>query len=168
MVLYDIGGYQVDLAKVVEPIFFLGVARDVYPIKQELGIEDTESKYWKATQDKKMWYSIEPQYPLTHVGLAPTETPAPAVSKSIAYSRLELKRINKSVLPIDQRVTTMQKQWSEDEDLIALGAATTADDGEAKSSIVTEGTNCTNATTADITTFAGVKIDLYQTIAKKR
>lgn len=157
MVLYDLGGYQVDLSRIIEPIFYLGVSREIFPIVQELNIEDTESKYWKATQDKKMWYSIEPAYPLTHVGLAPTETPAPAVSKSIAYSRLELKRINKSVLPIDRRVTIMQQQWVEDEDLIALGAATTADDGEAKASIVTEGTNCTNATTADITTFAGVK-----------
>ena len=157
MALYDVGGYQIELDQIVEPIFHSGKARRIFPMMPALGIEDTESKYWKATQNLTGRFAVEPTYDLTHIGLAPVQTPAPTVSKAIAYSRLELKRINKSVLPLDRRVTNMQKHWTELEDLFALGAATTADDGEVKSSIVTEGTNCTNATTADITTFAGVK-----------
>ena len=158
MVEVNLDSYTIEHQEVIEPIYELTQARRIFPVKVELNVWDTQYIYWTGDIDFRPDVRIEPTFEASHVDLTKNTVPVGSISAGFSYTPNQLARIQNSLLPQDGRVSLFRKEFSQIEDIIALGGDLTYDDGTSKASIVTTGTNSTAVSSnADVTTMSGVQ-----------
>jgi hypothetical protein len=145
--------------QIIKPIYVdqQNVARQTFPIVQDLAPDDLQVRYYTQEDDVPYGVGQEVKHWLGHVGYLKTTKDTLVVSANLHYGYDELQRIQGSSIPVDDRLTAVRQKIIEAEQRIATVGATVALDGvKAQNSFVSGvGTTSTAATTQfDFTSFA--------------
>ncbi len=145
--------------KVIEPIYVdrFNVARQTFPIIQDLAEEDLQVRYYSQEDDIPYGVGQEVKHWLGHVGYGKTTKDTLVITANLHYDYDEISRIQGSSIPVDQRLTAARNKIVEAEQRVATVGATAALDGvKAQNSFVSGvGTTSTAVgTQLDFTTFA--------------
>lgn len=145
--------------EIIKPIYVdrNNVARQTFPIIQDLKAEDLQVRYYTQEDDIPYGVGQEVKHWLGHVGYLKTTKDTLVISANLHYGFDELNRVQGSSIPVDQRMQAARDKIVEAEQRIATCGATVALDGvKAQTSFVSGvGTTSTAATTQfDFTTFA--------------
>jgi len=148
--------YTVDLDKLVDIIRDMSFARAVFPVSKPVPIEKKRGSYWQIGETDETQYNfdlVSPKY--SRFDLIEKNPAIPIHQGNLGYTRHEVKRLNNSKLPVDQRQRLVLEQIVAKEESVAFG-------GHSDTSI-TSFADTTNNSTAfssslDLTSYAtGVK-----------
>jgi hypothetical protein len=118
--------YKFDSNMLIEPIRKASTVRQVVPIKTVLSPSDLQIDIESVTDDFKVTVDMEPyETPRSTQELAKNTYSVPVISGEITYTYDELMRINKSKLPMSQRVADLGTEFAKMEDALAWAGSTT-------------------------------------------
>jgi hypothetical protein len=132
-------------ARLTPAIIKASIARQVWPFDFTAKIEDSRYEYFTEIQDFNNKYSMEQtETPESTIVLQKDTDTIPIIHGSIAWHRHELKRINRSQMSAESRISRWAESFALDEDRIALA---TSDPITGKTGVI----NTTNHSTATST-----------------
>lgn len=123
---------------------------------QPIKPEDNRIEWNKEVQDMRHRLSWEfAQTPESTINLQELSESIPFLHRGIGWTNHEMKRINRSQITTDQRINTLVKGFSDDEDILIFGGGTTGDPETGVKGMSDTGSNVTQTSTElNVTTIA--------------
>lgn len=137
--------------QIIKPIYTdrFNVVRQCFPIIQDLAEEDLQLRYYTQEDDIPYGVGQEVKHWLGHVGYSKETKDTLVATANLHYGYDELKRVQGSSIPVDERMAAVRQKIIEAEQRIGIYGATVALDGvKAQTSFVSGvGTTSTAITT---------------------
>lgn len=145
--------FTFDEATLTPPILKASISRQVFPFDTSAKIEDLRYEYFTEVQDINNKYSFEQtETPESSIVLQRTPDTIPIIHGAIAWTRHELKRVDRSKMPVAQRIASWAASFAIDEDRILFGVS---DPITSKTGVINTTNHSTAVTTElNVTTIA--------------
>lgn len=117
-----------DTNELVDLIFANSVSRRIFPVIQDLAINNKRFSYHKVYGDLKTNLRMTPtEYPENHSALQPLDVKVPLIGTKVSYDRHEVLDMNssRSKMSVEDREQELMKQWAVDEDMYAIAGEAT-------------------------------------------
>ena len=111
-----------DTDELVEQIFANSVSRKIFPVIDDLAINQRRFVYHKVHGDLKTNLRMSPnEYPENHSALQPVDVKVPLIGSKVSYNKHEVLNMNssRSKMSVSDREMELMKQWAVDEDMYA-------------------------------------------------
>ena len=117
-----------DTDELVEQIFANSVSRKIFPVIEDLKINQRRFVYHKVHGDLKTNLRMSPsEYPENHSALQPVDVKVPLIGTKISHNKHDVLNMNssRSKMSVSDREMEIMKQWAVDEDMYAIAGEAT-------------------------------------------
>jgi hypothetical protein len=128
IVLVNREALMYDSMELVDLIFANSVSRRVFPVIEDLRINQKRFKYEKVYGDLKTNYRMtDTEHPRNHSALQPVDVKVPMIGTATEYTYHEYLDIEmpESKMKVGEREMEVMKQWAVDEDMYAIAGEST-------------------------------------------